>query len=369
MADVERGGHLSGTVGRANTLADIRVAQGRLRDAMRTYEQALQLASEQGGAVVRGTADMYAGMSELQRERNELDAATQSLLRSQELGEQSGFAQNRHRWRVAMARIHEARGNLDAALDLLSGAEPEFMIDFSPNVRPIGAMRARVLVRQGRTGEALDWSREQGLSVDDDLSYVREYEHVTVARALLASGSVSHASGLLDRLLEAAEHGGRTGSMIELLVLQALAHQTGGDMRAALVPLARALTLAEPEGYVRVFVDEGPGMAALLQAAAKHGIAPGYAQGLLTHFGTAAGEPHARQNLITIDPLSERELEVLRLLATDLDGPEIASQLMVSLNTMRTHTKSIYTKLGVNSRRAAVRRGEELALLPHTPTR
>jgi LuxR family maltose regulon positive regulatory protein len=369
MADVERGGHLSGTVGRANTLADIRVAQGRLRDAMHTYERALQLANEQGGAVVRGTADMYAGMSELQRERNELDAATQSLLRSQELGEQSGFPQNRHRWRVAMARIHEARGNLDAALDLLSGAEPEFMIDFSPNVRPIGAMRARVLVRQGRTGEALDWAREQGLSVDDDLSYVREYEHVTVARALLASGSVGHASGLLDRLLEAAEQGGRIGSMIEVLVLQALAQQTGGDMRAALVPLARALTLAEPEGYVRMFVDEGPAMAALLQAAAKHGIAPGYAQRLLTHFGTAAGEPHARQNLITIDPLSERELEVLRLLATDLDGPEIASQLMVSLNTMRTHTKSIYAKLGVNSRRAAVRRGQELALLSHTPAR
>ena len=119
MADVQRGGHLSATVGRAVTLADIRVAQGRLRDAMRIYEQALQLASEQGGAVARGTADMYVGISELQRERNELDAATQSLLRSQELGEQSGFAQNRYRWRVAMARIHEAQGDFDGALDLL----------------------------------------------------------------------------------------------------------------------------------------------------------------------------------------------------------------------------------------------------------
>ncbi len=138
-------------------------------------------------------------------------------------------------------------------------------------------------------------------------------------------------------------------------------------MRAALVPLERALALAEPEGYVRVFVDEGPGMAALLQAASKRGIAPGYLQRLLTDFGTAAGEPRARQNLI--EPLSERELEVLRLLATDLDGPAIASQLVVSLNTMRTHTKSIYTKLGVNNRRAAVHRAGELALLSQTPTR
>ncbi|MBV9596873.1 MAG: helix-turn-helix transcriptional regulator, partial [Chloroflexi bacterium] len=222
MADVQRGGHLSGTVGRAVTLADIRVVQGRLRDAMGIYEQALQLASQQGGAVVRGTADMYIGMSELQRERNELDAATQSLLRSDELGRQSGFAQNRYRWRVAMARIREARGDLDGALDLLSGAQPLFMIDLSPNVRPIAAVRARVLVRQGRTDEALRWADEQGLSVADGLTYVHEYEHVSLARALLASDSALQASGLLDRLLQAAEDGSRAGSVIEILVLQAL---------------------------------------------------------------------------------------------------------------------------------------------------
>ena len=166
----------------------------------------------------------------------------------------------------------------------LARAQPEFMIDFSPNVRPIAAMHARVLVRQGRTGEALGWAREHGISVEDDLSYVHEYEHITLARVLLASGSAVQASGLLDRLLQAAEHGGRTGSMIEILVLQALANDVRGDMRAALVPLERALTLAEPEGYVRMFVDEGPRMAALLQAAAKRGIAPGYVQRLLADF-------------------------------------------------------------------------------------
>ena len=161
------------------------------------------------------------------------------------------------------------------------------------------------------------------------------------------------------------------GSVIEILVLQALAYQTQGDISAALSSLERALTLAEPEGYVRVFVDEGPRMAAVLQAALKRGTAPGYVQRLLTdsYPGRAAGEPRAGQNSVKIEPLSERELDVLRLLATDLDGPEIASQLMVSLNTMRTHTKSIYTKLGVNSRRAAVHRAQELALLSQTPAR
>ena len=132
-----------------------------------------------------------------------------------------------------------------------------------------------------------------------------------------------------------------------------------GNVPLALASLERALALAEPEGYVRIFVDEGPPMAALLQEAAKHGIAPNYVRQLRAAFeqgGTPATHP-------LIEPLSERELEVLKLLGTELSGPEIARELMVSLNTMRTHTKNIYSKLGVNNRRAAVRRAEELDLL------
>jgi LuxR family maltose regulon positive regulatory protein len=143
-------------------------------------------------------------------------------------------------------------------------------------------------------------------------------------------------------------------------VLQALAHQLRGDVAAGLMPLERALTLAEPEGYVRIFVDEGPPMAALLQAAAKQGIARNYIRQLVAAFGPADDRTPSKQTLI--EPLSERELDVLRLLRTDLDGPEIARQLVVSLNTMRTHTKNIYSKLGVNNRRAAVRRADELEL-------
>jgi LuxR family transcriptional regulator, maltose regulon positive regulatory protein len=171
--------------------------------------------------------------------------------------------------------------------------------------------------------------------------------------------------GLLERLVQAAEAGGRTGSVIELLVLQALAQQTRGDLSAALVPLTRALALAEPEGYVRVFVDEGAAMTVLLEAAAQRGIAPDYVQRLLATFGL--GEDVIPVKRGAGESLSERELEVLRLLSTDLAGPDIARELVVSLNTMRTHTKNIYSKLGVTSRRAAVRRAEELALF--SPTR
>ena len=234
-------------------------------------------------------------------------------------------------------------------------------------MRPVPATRARVRLRQGRAADALAWARTAGLAVDDELSYLREYEHVTLARALLAQhrvdGSLDEATRLLDRLLEAADAGHRTGSVIEILVLQALALGLRGDVPAALVPLARALTLAEPEGYVRVFVDEGAPMTALLEAAAGHHLAPAYVARLLAASGRPVGTGPKAQGLV--DPLSVRELDVLRLLGGDLGGPEIADELVVSLNTVRTHTKNIYAKLGVTNRRAAVRRGEELGLTAH----
>lgn len=366
MAHLQRAGHIADAIHGTTVPADIRIAQGRLREAMRTYEQALQLAT-QGEPILWGTADLYVGMSELQREHNDLNAATQHLLTSKELCERTGFPQNWSRWCVAMARIREAEGDLEGALDLLHEAERRAMRDFYPIVRPIAAVTTRVWIAQGRLGEALDWAREQGLSIEDDLSYLREFEHITLARMLLArsksdgeDSSIREALRLLERILQAAEAGGRTGSIIEILMLLALAHQTRGDIPAALAPLERALTLAEPEGYVRMFVDEGPTMLALLEKAAKHGVAPTYVRQLLTVFGKAEDKPPVNQSLI--DPLSERELEVLRLLGTDLTGPEIARQLIVSLSTLRTHTKNIYTKLGVNSRRTAVRRAEELDL-------
>ena len=172
---------------------------------------------------------------------------------------------------------------------------------------------------------------------------------------------------MLERLRLAAEEGGRTGSVIEILVLQALALRMRDDARAALPPLERALALAEPEGYVRMFVDEGRAMASLLDAAEQHGIAHDYVRRLQNALsGTEQRTPTA-QGLV--DPLSQRELDVLRLLGTDLGGPDIARELVLSLNTVRTHTRNIYAKLGVNSRRAAVRRAEELDLLSRTGRR
>ena len=148
---LRRAGFIADILGCSVALADIRITQGRLGEAMRTYEQALQLAAEQGGPVLRGTADVHVGLSELHRERDDLHAAKQHLLKSQELGEHTGLPQHRYRWRVAMARVAEAEGDLAGALDLLNEAERLYVSDFFPNVRPVPALKARVLGRPGET--------------------------------------------------------------------------------------------------------------------------------------------------------------------------------------------------------------------------
>jgi LuxR family transcriptional regulator, maltose regulon positive regulatory protein len=366
MTSLANAGHLSDVIGCGLALADIRLAQGRLGEALRILERGLALAVGQGGPVLRGAADMHVGISAILRERGDLEAAERHLQLAGDLGDENGLPQNCYRSRVARAAMRQAQGDLDGALELLIEAERLYVGDFSPDVRPVAAVKARVWVEQDRLTDVFDWARERGLSVDDELSYVREFEHITLARMLLAGrdrddASMKRGLDLLERLLRAAEAGGRTGGVIEILILQALGRRARGDIRAALVPLERALALAEPEGYVRIFADEGAPMAALLEAAARQSIAPSYVRRLLVAMRPAEAHTTARQPLI--EPLSERELDVLRLLAGDLDGPAIAAELVVSLNTVRSHTKSIYSKLDVNSRREAVRRTAELGLL------
>jgi LuxR family transcriptional regulator, maltose regulon positive regulatory protein len=370
MASLQNAGYISDAVGGSIALADIRIAQGRLREAMRTYEHALQLATEQGDPVMRGTADMHVGMSELHREHDNLEAATQRLLRGKEQGERTGFPQNRYRWRVAMARILEAQGDPDGALDLLDEAERLYVSDFFPNVRPVAALKARVWVAQGRLGEALGWARKQGLSAHDEIGYLREFEHITLARVLLAEyeidweeRSIHEAMGLLERLLEAAGAGGRMGSVIEILMLQALAHEVQGDIPSALAPLQRALMLAESEGYVRVFVDEGRPMAQLLSEAAADGIMPDYTARLLASLEAESHPPPSPTAQPLVEPLSDRELEILGLIAGGLSNREISERLFLALITVKGHNRNIFRKLQVRRRTEAVARARELGLL------
>ncbi len=377
MSYLQKVGYLSDVIGGSITLADIRITQGHLHEAMSIYERGLQLATKQGTSALRGAADMHVGMSDIFREQNDFNIAEQHLLKSNELGELNGLPKNPYRWRVAMARIQEAQGDWAGALRLLDEAEPLYVGDFSPNVRPITALKARVWIKQGELEKALDWARTQKLSIDEKPNYLREFEQITFARILLSQDQnedsnnlLQNVIGFLERLLKAADEGGRINSVIEILILRALAYQLRDDIPAALSSLERALKLAEPEGYVRMFVDEGAAMATLLLKAATSKIMPDYTAKLLSAFeaerkgfGEETPRLAAPASPSLIEPLSQRELDILRLFKTELSGPEIAQELVIALSTVRTHTKSIYSKLNVKSRRAAVRQAIELGLI------
>ncbi|MEZ4664888.1 MAG: LuxR C-terminal-related transcriptional regulator [Caldilineaceae bacterium] len=273
---------------------------------------------------------------------------------------------------------------------MLDEAEALFVYVHIQEFRPVAALKARVRLAQGQIAEALRLLNARGLSVDDELSYLREFEHMTLARVLIArykheqrEDSLHDAMRLLVRLLAAAEAGGRVGSVIDILLLQALVDEARGDMAAALVPLERALTLAQPEGYMRTFVDEGPAMARLLDAAVRHERMPAYARKLLTAFegaeqvgagesmhaqpspsATVSAQPQIEPQIEPlIEPLTQRELEVLQLVAQGLSNREIGERLFLALSTVKGHNRIIFDKLQVQRRTEAVARARELGLV------
>ncbi|MFN8196355.1 MAG: LuxR C-terminal-related transcriptional regulator [Nocardioidaceae bacterium] len=357
-------GHVADVLGCCITIADLEMTFGRLSEADATLRRALDLAAAAGeGQPVRGAADMHVGLARVAWERGDSEAAAAQLDRAAELGDGAGLPQNPYRWRVGMAALRAAQGARDVALSLLEEAERVHVGDFSPPVRPVAATRARLLAAGGDLDPARRWWESSGLDVDDPPTYLREYELVTVARIQLAAHAAGSgtalpsATRLLDRLLAAADAGGRVATAIEVLVLQTLARESAGRTSEALDALDRALSLAEPEGWVRVFTDEHASLRGLLRSAAGRGRSfVGRLQA-----ATDTGAPTSLPTPL-VDSLSERELDVLRLLASELDGPDIARRLGVSLSTVRTHTQHVYAKLGVNSRRGAVRRAHQLNL-------
>jgi LuxR family maltose regulon positive regulatory protein len=370
---------LDGTV----VLADMWVASGRPGRARRLCEQALQTATDGGVPYVRATADLHVASAELDRELDDLTSAEAHLETARVLGERTSITENRHRWFVAMAQVRAAVGDYDTATRLLDQAEALYRHGFYPDVRPIAAMKARVQIATGDLTSAAGWADDRGVSVDDNPDYLHEYEHLTLARLLLSQyraeqhsdlaggASLAALQGLLGRLHGAAADAGRDGSVLEIRMLQAMAHHAHGDLPAALAALGRALVEApEPDSHVRLFLDEGAPMMALLNhaasapdaiAGAERGeLVRGRARRLLERAQRFEGvEPP--QSLV--DPLSQRELDVLRLLASELTGPEIARELYVTVNTLRTHTKRIFTKLDAKTRAAAVHRARERGLL------
>lgn len=357
-AELQMADHASDVAGVSIAMADIRQTQGQLDQALKILEEGLRLATKDGMSR-RGTADMHVGMGDILRERNDLDAADQHLAMAQDLGDGNGLPQNLYRSRLLAARIREARGDVGGALELVAEAKHFYFTDFSPDVRPVSAVQARLLLKAGRLDDALRWAEQSGLALSDEPTYINEFSHITLARVVAADRSPGGLGSFLQRLLVSAETGDRTANVIEILVVLALVQHDEKDIDNAVAALVRALVLAQPQRFTRVFLDEGDRILPLLRLVSAREDSPPYAHQVLA----AMNEVGQVLTQDLVDPLTERELEVLRLLGTEMSGPDIARELYVSLNTMRSHTKSIYTKLGVGNRRAAVRRATELDLL------
>jgi LuxR family transcriptional regulator, maltose regulon positive regulatory protein len=358
-------------------LARLQGLQGHLRLAASTYGEAVRVLPGQGESQpLLGSPAYYFGLGDLLREWNELDAAERHLMDGLDLvkGTLPVFADEVTLGYVALARLQQARGEysralatLDAFIDLASRRH------FVPPLLARGmAVQAQVELAQANLAAALRWANGSGLSLtDDDLSYPREQEYLVLARVHIAEARNDPASpslldtlGLLDRLLQDAEAKTRLSSVLEILVLRALALSAQGDQKHALTTLEQALTCAEPEGYIRLFVDEGRPMHSLLLQAQARGITPHYVAQLLAAFDEQhVSGPAVPARSTLVEPLTEREREVLHLLSTGASNREIARRLVVSLGTVKKHVSNLCGKLGVQSRAQAVARARALRLV------
>ena len=350
-------------------LAALQFLQGQLRKAAATCRDAQQITDEyarRGGRPLPTMGYAYILLSAVLREWNDLETATRYAREGLELCRQWGQTDVLVYGYSQVAKVLQAIGDADGALEAIQkGKRIASNVSPWPGIR-VAAQQARLWLAQGNLGAASCWAEESGLSIDDELSFQHLFRYTILVRVLMAQGAFDEAVVLLARLLKAAEAAGAMDYTVEMLVLQAIALQAQGEIGQALDALERVLSLAEQEGYVRIFIDEGAPMGQLLRQAAARGIAVGYVGRLLAALEQEIKDGHRLGRAVPgsmVEPLSERELEVLRLLTTHLSSTEIARELIISVNTVRSHIKSIYSKLDVHRREDAAQRAEKLDLL------
>jgi LuxR family maltose regulon positive regulatory protein len=347
-------------------LAHIQCVRGRLHQAAETCRQAIQYAQDNASPPSPLLGMVYVGLGDVLCEWNELEHAQSHLQQGIDLARLWSNWETLVPGHLGLARLQAARGDWAGAAQALADLANRVPPLQSPwGIPLIHAHQAWLEVRQGDLDAAAAWVQQTDLAVEGDLAYPREPEAIILARVLTALGQLDEAARLFERLLAAAEAGGRTGHFIEALISQSLALQAQGKPDAALMALKRALTLAEPEGYIRVFADEGAAMAGLLARVVPSSV---YVARLLAAFQgpeaeSAGGAGAVAHPSALLEPLSQRELEILRLLAEGLSNRQIAARLVLAVGTVKAHVHTIYGKLGVQGRVQAIARARELGLL------
>ena len=349
-------------------LGQVQYARGRLDAAVRTCEQALEAAARTGQPPSPAAGPAYAGLAELAYQRNELDSALDNAERGIALCRSFVYTMPLAAGLATLAWIRQAGGDPAGALDAMDEAVRATPGSPPGLLNPIPARWARLLLAQGDLAAATRWTQQNDLTADDQPDYAREPGYLVLARVLLAQGRPGRALALLDRLYAAAAAQDRVGSLIEIGALRALALAACGQDADAVNALAGALTLACPQGYVRVFADEGPPMAALLTqliAAQRSGGAVAEVPlGCLARLQRALPAQSVTAAPGLVDQLTSRELEVLEMLAAGSSNQVIASQLVVTLDTVKKHVSHVLSKLGAANRTEAVARARELGLIP-----
>jgi len=376
VTSLNRANHIHFQIVGMVRLADIRMVQGQLHDALTIFHKALQLDSSvdetlihpKNDTFIPGTVNLYAGLSELYRKQGDLDTAQHVADTGLSLGNQTIYSTSNDRLMSVMMRIQVSLGDFDSALVLLHKAEQQSQSNSTFSRYPIPVMRAYLNLLLGRLDDALDWVKVSSLSVQDRLNFRHEFAYLTFVRILIAlyrkrqiKTALDEAQQVLEGLLKLAQDEGRTDSIIEILILQSIVYQVQDDNQTALDRLGNALKLAEPEGYTQVFVDEGDPMRQLLSKSLLQTDDGTYLTRLLQAFSQSDHETEPNQLLI--EPLSERELEVLKLIADGHTNQAIADELFIALSTVKKHVNNIYGKLNVANRTQAIKRARELTIL------
>ena len=357
-------------------LAEIKIEQGSLQQAFYIFEKSLKAAvMEEAESYKIPIASFYLGLGKLKFLKGDLKGAELLLQKSKEHGEKAALPNWRYNWYLLQARIKGSQGNLDQALDFLNEAEKYYFRSPIPDIEPLYALKTRVLVRLGKIIKVTDWMKEHKLTLEDELGYLHEFEYITLVRIIISEyrhslnkKSLLEAKQLIVRLLNDVQKGNRIGSVIEILILQALVHEANGDMQLAIKSLEEAILLAEPEEHLQIFVDEGLQMYRIITESGINKIMPDFVSKLLKAIEekkvmNESGKVSSKFVQGLIEPLSERELEILRLITQGLSNHEICERLFLALSTVKGYNQSLYGKLQVKSRTEAVVRARELKLL------